>query len=90
MNLKVAMGLLAPLQMQIDTAENGKQAMEKIKTCIYDLVFMDHMMPIMDGVEATRRIRETENMTGAHLTIIALTADAMRQSQLKSRKFAAN
>lgn len=77
MNLKVAMGLLAPLQMQIDTAENGKQAMEKIKTCIYDLVFMDHMMPIMDGVEATRRIRETENMTGAHLTIIALTADAM-------------
>lgn len=38
MNLKVAMGLLAPLQMQIDTAENGKQAMEKIKTCIYDLV----------------------------------------------------
>lgn len=34
-------------------------------------------MPIMDGVEATRRIRETENMTGAHLTIIALTADAM-------------
>lgn len=77
MNLKVAMGLLAPLQMQIDTAENGKQAMEKIKTCIYDLVFMDHMMPIMDGVEATRRIRETENMTGEHLTIIALTADAM-------------
>ena len=43
----------------------------------YDIIFMDHMMPIMDGVEATRRIRETENMTGAHLTIIALTADAM-------------
>lgn len=77
MNLKVAIGLLAPLQMQIDTAENGKQAIEKIETCTYDLVFMDHMMPIMDGVEATRRIREKEEETGAHLTIIALTADAM-------------
>ena len=77
MNLKVAIGLLAPLQMQIDTAENGKQALEMLEAKAYDLVFMDHMMPIMDGVEATRRIRETENMTGAHLTIIALTADAM-------------
>ena len=77
MNLKVAIGLLAPLQMQIDTAENGKQALEMLEAKAYDLVFMDHMMPIMDGVEATRRIREKEEVTGAHQTIIALTADAM-------------
>lgn len=77
MNLKVAIGLLAPLQMQIDTAENGKQALEMLEAKAYDLVFMDHMMPIMDGVEATRRIREKEEATGAHQTIIALTADAM-------------
>lgn len=77
MNLKVAIGLLAPLQMQIDTAENGKQALEMLEAKAYDLVFMDHMMPIMDGVEATRRIREKEEATGTHQTIIALTADAM-------------
>ena len=77
MNLKVAIGLLTPLQMQIDTAENGKQALEMLEAKAYDLVFMDHMMPIMDGVEATRRIREKEEATGAHQTIIALTADAM-------------
>ena len=77
MNLKVAIGLLAPLQMQIDTAENGKQALEMLEAKAYDLVFMDHMMPIMDGIEATRRIREKEEATGAHQTIIALTADAM-------------
>lgn len=77
MNLEVAIGLLAPLQMQIDTAENGKQALEMLEAKAYDLVFMDHMMPIMDGVEATRRIREKEEATGAHQTIIALTADAM-------------
>ncbi len=45
--------MLAPLQMQIDTAENGKQALEMLEAHTYDLVFMDRMMPVMDGVEAT-------------------------------------
>ncbi|MBQ5794481.1 MAG: response regulator, partial [Kiritimatiellae bacterium] len=52
MNQKVAIGLLSPLKMQIDTAENGKQALDMICSKKYDLVFMDHMMPVMDGIEA--------------------------------------
>ena len=60
MNLKVAIGLLQPLMMQIETAESGKQAIEKIRENRYDLVFMDHMMPVMDGVEATKCLRALE------------------------------
>ncbi len=77
MNLKVVIGLLSPLDMQIETAENGKEAVDKVQKTQYDLVFMDHMMPIMDGVEATRCIRELEDDYYRQLPIIALTADAM-------------
>lgn len=76
MNLKVAKGLLEPLQVQMDTAENGKQAIEKIKKNHYDIVLMDHMMPVMDGVEATREIRKLEGEYFQSLPIIALSANA--------------
>ncbi|MBQ3558204.1 MAG: response regulator [Agathobacter sp.] len=76
MNLKVAKGLLEPLQVQMDTAENGKQAVEKIKKNHYDIVLMDHMMPVMDGVEATREIRKLEGEYFQSLPIIALSANA--------------
>ncbi len=76
MNLKVANGLLEPLHMQIDTAENGKEALDKIETNDYDIVFMDHMMPVMDGVEATKILRSREE-AGTHQIVIALTADAV-------------
>lgn len=77
MNLKVASGLLAPLQMQIDTAENGKQAVEMVEKKDYDIVLMDHMMPIMDGIEATKHIRAMSDERKRDVVIIALTADAM-------------
>lgn len=77
MNLKVAVGLLDPMGMQIDTAENGKQAVERVQKEHFDLVFMDHMMPVMDGVEATQRIRALGGAYADELPIIALTADAM-------------
>lgn len=81
MNLKVAKGLLEPLKVQVDTAENGKQAIEKVKKYRYDMVFMDHMMPVMDGVEATKAIRSLEGEYFQELPIIALSANATTEAQ---------
>ena len=80
-NRKVALGLLAPLQMQIDTAVNGKNAIDMIGQKEYDLVFMDHMMPVMDGVEATKHLREKGGDYYQKLPVIALTANAMKEAQ---------
>jgi len=84
-NLKVAEGLLAPYQAGVDTCLSGLQSIELIKRNNYDLVFMDHLMPDIDGVEAVAVIRawekERENESGAEprkqIPIIALTADAV-------------
>lgn len=81
MNRKVAVGLLAPLQMQIDLADNGKTALAMIKEKKYHMVFMDHMMPIMDGIEATKLLREMEDSYYKELPVIALTANAMKEAQ---------
>ena len=81
LNQKVALGLLEPLQMQIDIAGNGKTALSMIQAKKYDLVFMDHMMPVMDGVEATRRLRKMEGEYYRKLPVIALTANAMKEAQ---------
>ncbi len=75
-NLTVAEGLLEPLKMQIDTATGGKEAVEKISEKMYDLVFMDHMMPEIDGVETTRIIRRFHKEYDT-VPIIALTANAV-------------
>lgn len=81
LNRKVALGLLEPLQMQIDTAENGKQALEKIRENQYDLIFMDHMMPIMDGIEATKALRKLEGDYFKTVPVIALTANAIMEAR---------
>jgi len=73
-NLYVAKHLLAPYDLAMETATNGIEAIEKIKSGkVFDIIFMDHMMPKMDGVEATKRIRDL----GYKLPIIALTANAV-------------
>jgi CheY-like chemotaxis protein len=73
-NLYVAKGLLLPYGLKIETAPNGFEAVEKIKNgSVYDIVFMDHMMPKMDGMEATKILR---SMGYAH-PIVALTANTM-------------
>ena len=80
MNLKVACGLLAPLKMKITTAQSGKEAIEMLKKDKgYNIVFMDHMMPVMDGIETTSIIRDMgkEDDYYNELPIIALTANAM-------------
>ena len=76
MNLYVANGMLSPYGLQIDTAISGHEAIDKIKRGAYDLVFMDHMMPIMDGIEAAREIRKLGKEYDK-LPIIALTANAV-------------
>lgn len=77
MNLKVARGLLQPLQMNIDTASSGKQAIEMVQEKRYHIVFMDHMMPVMDGVETTQNIRKLPDEYIQNMPIIALTANAV-------------
>ena len=75
-NLTVAEGLLEPLQMQVDRALSGREALEKIENKKYDIIFMDHMMPEMDGVETTRIIRRFHPEYN-EIPIIALTANAV-------------
>jgi len=73
-NLYVAKGLMIPYDLKIDLAMSGYEAIEKIKEGnIYDIVFMDHMMPNMDGVEAVKIIRDM----GYTQPIVALTANAV-------------
>ena len=73
-NIYVARGLMTPYSLRIDSAESGFAAIEKIKNGnIYDIVFMDHMMPQMDGIEATQKIRGL----GYTHPIVALTANAV-------------
>jgi CheY-like chemotaxis protein len=70
--LKVAEGLVLPYKARVDLALSGAEAIQAVKANNYDLVFMDHMMPEMDGVEATKCIREFSDVP-----IIALTANAV-------------
>ena len=77
MNLVVAGGLFKEYGMIVDTAESGAEAVRKFETVDYDVIFMDHMMPEMDGVEAMKKIREIAGKTGRKPVIIALTANAL-------------
>lgn len=75
-NLTVASGLMEPLEMQIDTALSGKIALEMIDSTSYDIIFMDHMMPELDGIDTTRIIKRF-HPAYKDVPIIALTANAM-------------
>ena len=76
-NLKVATGLMQPYNMQIKTAQSGPEAIELLRAQDIDLVFMDHMMANMDGVEVTGIIRGMEGEYYKKLPIVALTANAL-------------
>ncbi len=76
-NQKLATILLEQAGHRVVVVDNGRAAVEAVETDEFDIVFMDVHMPDMDGLEATRRIRERERETGTHVPIVAMTADAM-------------
>lgn len=80
LNLKVCQGLLGPYEMEVYTARSGSEALHQMTQVWPDLVFMDHMMPQMDGIETTLRIREMgrKDPYFAVVPIVALTANAMK------------
>ena len=77
MNLAVAQGLLKGTRLQIDVAASGEECLELIKRKTYHLICMDHMMPVMDGIEAAEIIRRDCGGNGSVPAMIALTANAM-------------
>lgn len=80
-NLQVASGLLEPYHIEVHCALSGKNAIKMIEREDYDLVFMDHMMPDMDGVETVQCIRLLKNPQKAEVPIIALTANVTEEAR---------
>ena len=76
-NQKIVTRMLEKMGHRIDIANDGKQAVEKLSKDDFDLVLMDVQMPVMDGLDATKAIREKEEGTDSHIPIIALTAHAL-------------
>jgi len=76
-NLQVAVGLMQPYKMQIITVSSGADAIRVVGSKDFDIIFMDHMMPEMDGVEATNIIRSRDGEYFKNVPIIALTANAI-------------
>ena len=78
-NLDVASGMLRKYKIQVDCVTNGQDAIDRIECGepVYNAVFMDHMMPGMDGIEATKRIRELDSEYARKVPIISLTANAI-------------
>ena len=76
-NLEVTAEFLRPLQMKIDMADSGKRALQMAQQKRYHLIFMDHIMPVMDGLETTRRLRQMKDEYYHTVPVIALTANAL-------------
>ena len=78
-NLKVAEGFLSAYKAELELVNSGYEAIHRIEEgTVYDIIFMDHMMPELDGVETTRIIRSMESEYAKNVPIIALTANAIK------------
>lgn len=77
MNLRVFCNLLKETEMQIDTAQNGRQALDMIASQKYHMIFLDHMMPEMDGMECMAMIKKMAGNPNYDTTVIMLTANAI-------------
>lgn len=78
MNLSVVQELLKRTKIQIDTAESGAKCLELTRQKQYHLIFMDHLMPEMDGIETMQRLRREEGNPNQQTPVIALTANAIK------------
>jgi PAS domain S-box-containing protein len=83
-NQQVARQLLERVHLQVDTADDGSEALRKAEAVQYDLILMDLQMPVMDGLEATRRIRALEK--GRDIPVVALTANAFVEDRIRCEK----
>lgn len=86
-NLQFMVQMLEMLGHTMDVARDGSEALQKWKAGSYDLVLMDVQMPIMDGIKATRSIREREKGRDSRTPVIALTAHALREDREKFSNF---
>jgi signal transduction histidine kinase/CheY-like chemotaxis protein/HPt (histidine-containing phosphotransfer) domain-containing protein len=77
-NQKVAQAMLKKLGVPVEVANDGQEAVERVKACEYDLILMDCQMPVMDGYQATAAIRSLHEGRVHRLPIVALTANAMQ------------
>ena len=89
-NLLVFKGLLKKTNAKIDTCTKGSEALELFKNNNYDIIFLDHMMPEMDGVEVLNHIKEIEKDKNTNTPVIVLTANAMEGSKEEYLKYGFN
>ena len=82
-NQKMTVRMLEKKGWKATAADNGRQVLDYLEKGTFDLVLMDAQMPVLDGFEATKLIREKEKQTGLHIPIVALTARAMSGDQEK-------
>ena len=83
LNIKIAAKLLEKYNLNVDEALSGEECLEKVKNTKYDLIFMDYMMPNMDGIETYKKLKEIENFD---TPVVTLTADAVEGSREKFLK----
>ena len=86
MNLRVAKALLRPYQMEVEVANSGKQCLEKLENNQYDMIFLDHMMPEMDGVQTLQEIQKSKEGNRS-IPVIALTANVSPRARDEYRSF---
>lgn len=89
-NQEVALALLEQRGLRADIAENGQEALDSVAKKNYDLILMDIQMPVMDGLEAARRIRELPGHDRKALPIVAFTAHALEDDYQKSMEWGMN
>ena len=85
-NQRLASRLLEKRGHRVTVASNGQEALNLLERTPYDLVLMDVQMPLLDGLEATKLIRQREKATGAHQPVVALTAHAVKGDEERCRE----